>query len=248
MKLRIIILFFCCAPLFSLGQDSLFLKGEEYLLQKQYDAAEVYFMKDLQQKKNFSSFYNLGVTYGEQEDWHRAKWAFESALKYHPMDNKAQFNAEFVSHQIDSKDQWEHPYSWFLRFVLGVGSLIWSILLFIGSTVIGLYLFWNTTKRKDSRKYKRIQQLLFPFLVLMLFSLISLFAIRQHFKVNQFAIMTGEDMEIFLSPEGVEIENLKDYSGYRFRIQKYSNDGEWIQLHFPDEQFYWVKAIDVLTY
>ena len=115
-------------------KDSLFLKGLDGMLEEDFVKAQKDFQKDVLKSPSFASYYNLGVASGNLEEWSKAKWAFESALKYKPLNGDAQFNAQFATRKLSEDQVWSHPYPWIDRVVLGFGINVWFIFVIISKT------------------------------------------------------------------------------------------------------------------
>src|SRR5690554_6211134 len=84
------ILFTFSIAFLSNSKDSLFVKGLDEMLEENYDAAQNTFHNDVLKSPSFSSYYNLKVASGGLEEWSKAKWAFESALKYKPLNGRSE--------------------------------------------------------------------------------------------------------------------------------------------------------------
>lgn len=227
------------------AEEGLFTKGLESLTKKEYSLAEQYFTQDIELEPSFSSFYNLGITYGEQEKWVEAKWAFESALKYKPANSEAQKNARFVNSQISNSHHWDHPYSWSQRLIIGIGFYPWFLLVILSSIGLGVVLFFVLSKHK--RYYRQGIQLIVPFALLFIFSAYSLFKFVHHFDILQYGIVKKEQTQLYISPEGVQWDQ-EIPAGKRLQILQITPDKNWIQLEDEHIGVFWVSETDVYIY
>src|SRR5690554_2825353 len=151
--LTILLVFFSMT---GFGRDSLFNKGLDEIMQEDYKKAQEDFLKDTKKHPSFSAYYNLGVASGKMGEWSKAKWAFESSLKYKPLNGDAQFNAKFATQKLNDKQIWEHPYPWIERVILGFGSTTWIIFASITSIALGLIVFYiiaNTRRNSLIKKW-----------------------------------------------------------------------------------------------
>lgn len=226
------------------ASNATFEKGVEMLALKNYAEAEQLFLEEISKSPNYSVFYNLGVAYGEQEKWLKARWAFESALKYKPLNGKAQYNAEYSVSQIDKRKIWTHPYSWGKRFVLGFGMTPWVVLAILSGLVLAWVIFIKIAYQKGDRW---LHLLLGLFSVVFVISFYGIQVTNKHFGTNQYALIKNERPSLFISPNGVEVDG-KITPSERLEIDSYDQDGKWIKISTDDHQSFWLKKEDLLCY
>lgn len=227
--------------------DSLFQKGVSEISLGNYKQARNNFLSDVERNPSFASFYNLGIASGNLENWSEARWAFESALKYKPSSNKAQFNANFALQQIDKSLEWTHPYPWTDRLVLSFGYYFWLILALFSSILIGGYAFLFISKNKRAvNSFKWLNRMLVVAIVLLLVSFYGLYHVNKHYNTYSYVIIKTDSTPFFISPNGVELD-VSIPKGSRLDIEKVS-DNDWLLLHVPDRNRLWVKADKVLAY
>lgn len=242
------ILIFCSFTLGGKCASTLFQKGVEELTQGNYLEAQQYFHEDIEKIPSFSGYYNLGIVAGKLGDWEKAKWAFESALKYNPLNENAQYNATFATHKLNQKKVWENPYGVGKKIIIGFGSVVWVVLAVFFSICTGLFLYVliNKTKKKDL-KTRWSQRLIVPFSILFIVSCICIYSIHNHFNQERYAILKNSNTSFYISPNGIEI-NKKVNPSLRFQIEKHSEDSTWIQLKSPEHNVFWVKNKDIYRF
>lgn len=233
-------------PFTGRSNDDFFNNGLDQLLNKDYVGAKQSFLKDIEQQASYSAFYNYGVAAGELEQWHEAKWAFESALKYKPLDSDGQYNARYVTHQLSDEKIWVHPYPWLERVVLGFGSSTWWFLALVSSVFLGLLIF-NIISKKSSKMQKWCWRLSFPALLIFGISFYGVYSINQHYEQERYAIIKDNTTEFYISPNGVQIQENLDPAN-RLSVVKYFKDSTWVQIKSEGNNHLWVEASNLLTY
>lgn len=230
------------------SRDSLFLKGLDGMLEEDFQKAQVDFLNDVLKYPSFSSFYNLGIASGNLKEWSKAKWAFESALKYKPLSGDAQFNAEFATRKLSEDQIWSHPYPWFERVLLGFGINMWLAFVVVTSVFLGILVFYVISKTQAKSSLKKWSlRLIGPALVLFLISFYGIYSTNTHFTQERFAIIKDSKTKFYLSPNGVEIKDRVNL-GSRLRIKKYFKDSTWVQVKSQSNNLLWIKSEDLYTY
>ncbi len=245
-----VILIFCSFALGGKCATTLFQKGVKELTQGNHLEAQQYFYEDIANAPSFSGYYNLGIAAGKLGDWHKAKWAFESALKYSPLNENAQYNATFATRKLNQNEVWENPYSVGEKVVVGFGSVVWVILVVFFSLCIGLLVYLLILKKENNTndiKRRWSQRLIFPFVFLFIISGICVYSINNHFKQERYAILKSNSAKFYISPNGIEVNKNVD-SSLRFQIVKYSKDSTWVQLKSLKHDILWVKNENVYRY
>ncbi|PKR81432.1 hypothetical protein CW751_05090 [Brumimicrobium salinarum] len=232
----------------SFSIDSLFNQGVESLYNEDFESAQAYFEVDVSQSPSFSSFYNLGVASGKLEQWDKAKWAFESALKYKPMNGDAQYNASFATTQINPGVEWTHPYPWIERIIFGFGFNLWIVMAVLSSIVIGVLLFLILARRKSINKTKKwCLRLLVPVSIVFLVSMYGIQKLNNHFNSERFAIVKSQEVVFYISPNGMEIDE-KPVKAQRFYIENFFKDSTWVQVRSQKNNLMWIKHENLYIY
>ncbi len=230
------------------SSDSLFQKGLDEIMNEEFKAAQYDFLKDAQKQASFSSYYNLGVASGSIEEWSKAKWAFESALKYRPLNGDAQFNAKFATQKISENSTWTHPYPWIERVILGFGSTTWTISVVISSLFLGLLIYNIISKTKTKSNVRKwCLRLIAPAILLFGISFYGINSINQHYNEERYGIMKSAEVPFYISPNGVEIQNEVD-PGSRLEIIKYFKDSTWVQIKSQNNNLLWIENKNLYTY
>ncbi|MCO5269733.1 MAG: hypothetical protein M9897_12645 [Brumimicrobium sp.] len=227
--------------------DTLFQKGVERLAEEDFNEARTTFKAIVEQEPSFAAYYNLGIAFARLNEWNHARWAFESALKYKPMEEDAQYNAQYALQQVNPKIEWQHPYSWYNRFVLGAGVYLWYVLALISSLLIGLAIYFSVSKYSKELVRKWINRLLPLGILLFIFSTYNVSVIKQHFNAYQFAIASRSEIKLYLSPNGLEVNEEIKYED-RFILEEYAIDSTWIHILTSENRDFWVKSEDMLVY
>lgn len=246
-KILVFILIFSLFPLFGTCSDSLFQKGLEELVQGNYSEAENYFQKDVSKNPNYANYYNLGIAAGNLSNWTKAKWAFESALKYKPFNKDVQYNAKFATQQLSESQSWDDPYGVGKKVIVGFGSAIWVILTIVFSLLTGVSIYILLRKHKNNTLLKWSRRLIVPALLLFLISSFCVYSINFHFNHQAFAILKNDETQFYISPNGVQVDNNANPSN-RFQVLKYSKDSSWVQLRSQKNKVLWVKQKNVYSY
>lgn len=230
------------------SKDSLFQKGIDEIMHEDYTGAQVDFLKDAQKQPSFSSFYNLGVASGNMEQWSKAKWAFESSLKYRPLNGDAQFNAQFATQKLSENKVWTHPYPWLERVILGFGTTTWIVFVSISSLFLGFLIFNIVSQTKTNSNVKKwCMRLVIPTVLLFGISFYGIFSINQHYNEKRYAIMKDSKSKFYISPNGVQIKDEID-PGSRLELVKFFKDGAWVQVKSQGNNYLWIESKDLLTY
>lgn len=249
MKRGIVFILFFCSFTFTVKcSDSLFQKGIDELVKGNYQQAQNNFQQGSIENPNFSNYYNLGVTSGNLGDWSKAKWAFESALKYNPLNEDAEYNAKFATQKITQSKEWHNPYSVGKSVIIGFGSVLWIFFAILFSIFSGLFLYIIFRKdKKNSVLMKWSLRLVIPAIFLFMVSYFCVYSINNHFNQQTFAILKGNDAKFFISPNGVEANNEIDLSG-RYQIVKYTKDSTWVQLKSQKNNVLWIDHKEIYSY
>lgn len=247
-SIYLIVFFLFSFATISSATDSLFQKGLEEIYHENYAEAQLNLEKTVLTHPSFSSFYNLGIAAGKLEDWSKAKWAFESALKYLPLNGDAQFNAEFATHQLSENQEWSHPYSWIKRIILGFGVNAWLIVTILSSLLLGLIVFFATSQYQTQKTLNKwCMRLIFPAILFFIIAISGVYITNNHFTKEQFAIIKNDQAKLYISPNGLKIQQEINL-GNRFIIVDYFDEDTWVQIQSQDNQMFWVKKNEIYIY
>ncbi|MDX1651113.1 MAG: hypothetical protein R3277_01390 [Brumimicrobium sp.] len=244
-KLILIFLLMCCADVRA-QTDSLFLKGVKQLSESNYSSASESFLKDIRKKPGHDAFYNLGMAYAGKENWLKSLWAFESALKYRPGSSDAAYNAALVYEKLENtSSDWENPFSWSKRLLLGFGSSIWGGLSFIFGLISGLAIF-ILLSGSENYKYRKFSKFsLLPSIVLFVLCFYSFMLVSDHYRKDHYLYASGNGIQTHVSPGGIAIEeNLESY--VRYEILESRNG--WFKILTKNDRTVWVSEKNVLSY
>lgn len=230
------------------AEDSLFHKGLENIINEEYQKAQKDFLQDIKEHPSFSAYYNLGIAAGKLENWHKAKWAFETALKYQPLNGDAQYNARFATEKLKENYVWTHPYPWLERLTLGFGTTTWIILVSVTSIIIGLFAFVSVSKTKLSNTIEKWSRRLIVLVVLLfMVSFFGIYSNNQHYNTERFVILKNTNTDFYISPNGVQIkEEINPAS--RLKLVEYAEDSSWIKVKTQGKNQLWLEKKDVFTY
>lgn len=226
--------------------DSLFHEGLDDFMHEDYKKAQNDFLTDAQKQPSFSSYYNLGVASGSLEEWNKAKWAFESSLKYRPLNGDAQFNAKFATQKLSDNKIWTHPYPWLERVILGFGTTTWTIFVCVSSLFLGLFIFNIVSKPKSNIK-KWYLRLLVPTILIFTVSFYGIYSINKHYNKDRYAIMKSPKTHFYISPNGVQIKDEIDPAS-RLELMKYFKDSTWVQVRSQGNNYLWIESKNLYTY
>ncbi|HLW29529.1 MAG TPA: hypothetical protein VKX29_01620 [Brumimicrobium sp.] len=241
-------LLICSFAFISIGRDSLFIQGLDGLLEEDFKKAQTSFETDVMKSPSFSSFYNLGVASGSLEEWSKAKWAFESSLKYKPLNGDAQYNAEFATHKLSEKQVWTHPYPWIERVVLGFGINTWLVFVIVSSLFLGFIVFNIISKKTLKSTLKKwCLRLVTPAVLLFIVSFYGIYTTNMHFVKDRYAIIKDSNTVFYISPNGVEIQDEVNL-GSRLEVLKYFKDSTWVQVRSQEDNLLWIKNEDLYIY
>jgi hypothetical protein len=227
-------------------KDLLFEKGLDEIMQEEYEEAQAVFLQDAKLQPSFSSYYNLGVASGSLEEWSKAKWAFESSLKYRPLSGDAQFNAKFATQKIGENKVWKHPYPWLERVIIGFGATTWTIFVCISSLFLG-FLIFNIVSKRKSNTIKWCLRLIVPSILLFVISFYGIYSINEHYNKERYAILKNQKTKFYISPNGVQIKEDID-PAIRLELMKYFKDSTWIQVRSQGKNYLWIESENLYTY
>lgn len=247
MKIKILVIsLICFSSLY--GSDSLFQKGIYELAQGNLKNAQKEFLESAIVQPSFSSFYNLGIASGNLKDWNKAKWAFESALKYNPLNNNAIYNAQFATKKLNKNIEWTHPFSWLERIIINFGALTWQLLAVVFSILSGVFIFFMISKSNHNSSLRKWSfRLLLPSVLLSVIGSFGIYKLNNHFTEFRFAILKDGHPQFYISPEGVEIDQ-NTTPGSRLKIIRHDKDENWFQVEPESKNLLWVEKKDVYLY
>lgn len=246
MRLILITYFFSVVAFgFAQEKDSLYTKGLEALSTKDYAAAEKVFVQKIETSPSFEGYYNLGYSFAKQKKWNESLWANEAALKYAPTNSKAIYNAKFSLKQISPEADWNHPYSWTERIILSIGETTWLILMILSSLIVSASIYFLLARKSGDLKIVWSKRLIIPFAVLLVVSLYCYNEVLDHYGSNRYAYSIGDKVNLYLSPEGLEVdENLPN----SIRLNIVQDQEEWAQILTPDFRSFWVRKANLRVY
>ena len=246
MRLIFLIIILFTVPLIGKAGDTLFDSGIDDIMHNNFIKAQSEFLEDAQNQPSFSAYYNLGVASGSIEEWSKAKWAFESSLKYKPLNGDAQFNAQFVTSKLSENNIWTHPYPWLERIFLGFGTSTWTVLVCISALFLG-FLIFNIVSKSKNKINKWYLRLIGPSIILFIVSFYGIYSINEHYNVKRYGIMKTPRTLFYISPGGVQIEDEIDPAS-RLEIVKYFKDRTWIQVKLEGNNYLWIQSKHLYTY
>jgi len=247
VRFNLVLIAFVFFSFLSLGTETKYKKGLDELKKKEFRQAEMFFLEVTQEAPSFVSFYNLGVVSGELENWAKAKWAFESALKYNPSNGDAQYNAKFVSDKLNGNQNWTHPYPWSERIIVSFGIYTWLTLVLVSATFLGFSIFLFLTKKNEKTTLvKWTKRLVLPVSLVFLISFYGTLNYTHHFTAHQFAVFKSDNAKLYISPNGIELSD-QEVSRDRVEVIEYFEDSTWVQIRTSDNLF-WVKTKDLFVY
>src|SRR5690554_1461128 len=226
------------------GKNAAFDQGVEHLSKKEFIEAKKSFLIAIEERPDFSAYYNLGIANGKLEDWQAARWAFEASLKYRPSSTKARYNARFATVKIDSNLEWEHPYSWVERLILAIHGYIWLILTIVAAILIGAFVYNYVAKTKNTVLNKWLKRFLVPTAILFAISFFSLIYQRSLLVEPHFAIIKNKELKSYISPNGIEIEYELNPK-VRLEIIDSFEDDLWLYVKSEDKTAIWVRSSDL---
>lgn len=247
MRLFFIWILIFSFPLLCFGNDTKLKRGIDELESNNLSQAEELFYKASEESPSFVTFYNLGVVSGKLGDWAKAKWAFESALKFNPSNGDAQYNAKFASEKLTGQPNWTHPYSWNKRLIVGLGIYTWLGLEILSAIIIGLSFFFILSKKDEKSKILTwSKRLIVPASIIFVLAFYCIIDYTRHFTVHQYAILKYESVKRYISPNGIELSD-ENTTKDRFYLLEYAEDSTWVQVSSVDDVF-WVKSNDLFVY
>ena len=235
----------CCLPFLGFSNkplDSL-SSPRELILQNSYKEALILLEPRFKHNPSFADFYNAGIAYQEIGLHRKALWAFASALRINPADQAAQTNASIVLRSLNQDDSWVSQYNWIDRAAIAYQKL-WIPLLIITSLFLAIFIFLIVSKNK--RKLATLKKFSIPALFLFCLSLLAINKVHNHFSNHKFAILKSKDVQFYLNPDGVPIDQTDQYS-LILSLEKLSKDSAWASVKV-NNQTVWTPAENVMTY
>jgi tetratricopeptide (TPR) repeat protein len=215
----------------------------ELILQQDYDGALTLLESRLNQNPSFADFYNAGIAYAEIGSHRQALWAFASALRINPADQAAQTNASIVYRSLTQDGGWPSQYTWIDRGAIAFRNF-WVPLLILSSLFLAIFIFFTVAKKEKNRA--ALKKFFIPSLLLFVLSLLAINKVDNHFSNHKFAISKSKQVQFYLNPEGVPIDQM-DQSPLVLSLEKFSSDSTWASVQF-NGQTVWTPAENVITY
>jgi tetratricopeptide (TPR) repeat protein len=225
------------------SEDSLFHYGALALSEQNYEVAIGLLTQEASNNPSFETFYNLSQAYAAQQEWNRAYYSAEQALKLAPNNVMAKENVRYTLFNLNPDISFQHPYSWLNRFVLMVPSLVWFILGVLVSLILAYFLFIAIGRVKP------MNQLRYMVISLLTIALIGTYMAgiySNHQKNNlHFALTLESNATTYASKDGIALNQVL-VLGQRYSMLQETED--WVQLNYPDGQPVWVKKEFLLLY
>jgi tetratricopeptide (TPR) repeat protein len=242
-QLFCILIFFL--PYIGSSNDSLdsLSSPRELILQQNYNEALSILESRLKQNPSFADFYNAGIAYEEMGSHRQALWAFASALKINPADQAAQTNASIVYRSLNQDGDWVNQFSWVDRGAIAFQHF-WVPLLMISCLFLAIFIFFTVAKKESKRA--GMKKFFIPALLLFSLSLLAINRVDNHFAKHKFAILKSKQVQFYLNPEGVPIDQM-DQSPLVLSLEKFSSDSTWVSVQV-NGQSVWTPAENMLTY
>lgn len=218
--------------------DSLFQYGVVALADEDFEVAEGLLLQDVELQPSFEGYYNLSQAYIGQENYFKAYWAAEKALKFAPNNNMAKENIRFTLGELNSDVKASHTYSWLERFIVFIPDFYWFLIGLIFSVLSAYFLYKLTTK---GGAINLIFTLAFAIVLLL-----TIAAGRYHYSFynNEFyATPTENEIQTFAGKNGIRLNQVLT-AGQRYKILK-QKEG-WVKLEFLDGQPVWVEKESLL--
>jgi tetratricopeptide (TPR) repeat protein len=244
MSKKVLTYLFFLLPLVSLyAADSLTISPKQLILENKTTEALKILEPRLENEPSFSDYYNAGIAYEKTNQLRSALWAFESAIKIDPSAVNAQKNAAFIYKKLTSGDQWSNPYSWTDRMIVAFRSL-WLPLIIISSLCVSLAIFLSLAQVKMKRSW--IKKSWFPASLILMVALFGQNKLSNHYANPDFAIPKENYLQLFISPNGVPLE--EDLTlPLRNEFVQYSEDSNSVCVLNNKERL-WVSPEDLLIY
>ena len=113
MKIFILFIIATLSTTFGSNVDSIYVKGNEYYLQGEFNDAIKNYEKILSLNREHQDLYfNLGNAYFRNKEVGNAIWSYEKAKLFSPRDKDINFNLNFLNGQI--QDKILNPINYFL--------------------------------------------------------------------------------------------------------------------------------------
>ena len=232
-------LIFINSILLSQAADSLFLLGNRYYMNEQFDEAINVYENLAIKYENEDLYLNLGNSYYKIGQLGNAIWAYEKGYLLSPRDNDINYNLNFVRNQI--KDRIIPPEDFFIisiyRSIVNKLTLI-DLITILGMVILSIsILFILHWKRRFSNKlYSAFNAIL---LIVML--IISGIILDKYWDVSdsEHGIVTSISLDVRSSPVS-RGENIVFviHEGAKFEI--INNQEGWYEISLLDGKKGWI--------
>jgi tetratricopeptide (TPR) repeat protein len=226
----------------SVNPDSLYIAGNEAILNEDFNAA-IQIYESLLEKNNehFNLYYNLGNAYYRMNQLGNAIWAFEKGLHLTPRDKDLKFNLDLANTRV--RDRIEMPETIiFLEQYRNLKKMTTLMdLLLVGATffMLGAFIYFL-------KKYNHWQSILLSRLIivlLLLSLLIHLIALDKYFEISnkQEAIIIQPEVEVYSAPfDRKETILFRLHEGVKAEVTQ--DQGNWLEIELIDRKKGWIKS------
>lgn len=224
---------------------SAFDDGVVALSEKKYEQAIEYFLAEAASAPDEAVYFNLGLAYEGQNNAVAAIWAFEQALKYNPISNKAAANARLIFQEMNPEQDWKSPYDWQIKLVMLIQAEFWVVLAVLMSLLLATSVFLLFFP-SASWGWKKVAKFSLPvWIILFAFSMFSLWKQQDHLGTEKYGLVTRVDHTLFVGKDGVPSE-VTAKLGERFRVMECEDD--WCSIQLNNGEVYWLSMEDLLRY
>lgn len=240
---RILSLLLFCLTMFSLQAQSIKDDADSAYADKHYAQAAEQYAVLADSLPSADVYYNLGNAEYRLKHYAEAVLAYQRALHLDPGHEDAQYNLAIVRSRL--ADRFSKPsemffISWLKTWITSHGvthwtalSFLWLILIFVG---VGIY---QLTRPMWLRKVG----FFFAIFSGVCFALLTAFAIVQRyaFSHNDDAVITAEEVQLYLSPTPSSKKLQVLHEGTTVTIIG-TQDKTWLHVALPDDTEAWMKA------
>ena len=208
--------------------------------EQNYQKAQEEYMKLMNEGvKNFELFYNLGNTYFKLNDLGNARFYYEKAAKFEPLNKELNENITMLMASMKDKEEVERSFvETLLRkiyYTLSINFL--GVLVLISFIIMMAFVVILIMSR--SAMLKRIVKIFLVIFAVIFFivTVIEVMRIRD-FYADDSAVILDETVIAFSGPSEDFPQVFTIHEGLKVSIEKYDND--WVLIKLPSGNGGWV--------
>lgn len=210
--------------------------------QKKYQqAAKDFNAYIIENPTDHGAFFNLGLSYHKAEDFGKAVWAFEKALKLKPNDNATFEQLENTYFAIHGEYGYEAPFSSLNLAIYSFSGNTWGIIA-ITFSIVCMTMIFLYTKTQITAKKKFFALFCFGSILGLAIATIFAFKAANFHSTSTYGIVTRKEINTYNA--GGEKLNNKFNAGQRLNLIHSENNG-FYEVESPLNETLFIRIEDL---